>query len=295
MKNTMKAIAALLISATMISITACGNTDNTSSAAPKATTTASSTEASATTTEATLTSQSEETTSLSATTTGTSASTRSTSSSKSSTDPKNTAKTNSSKASNGGTVNNNQSYSHSTSNNGSGNNSYSSDNNNNNSYQPQQTERQTERQTQRQTTTTAKKTQAPKPKPTTTTAKPKPKFELTQNDIDRLKSELQPYSNDIARPIFKDIYAECGYSSVDELLADIDWMNLDNSSWGTPYTVSPDTYSSYSELYGIVKGGIKDLYTVVKDAQIVIYTEWHGDGSAINSGGKPAWEIYLIY
>ena len=31
MKNTIKAIAALLISATMISITACGNTDNTSS------------------------------------------------------------------------------------------------------------------------------------------------------------------------------------------------------------------------------------------------------------------------
>ena len=28
MKNTMKAIAALIISATMISITACGNTDN---------------------------------------------------------------------------------------------------------------------------------------------------------------------------------------------------------------------------------------------------------------------------
>ena len=60
MKNTIKAIAALIISATMISITACGNTDNTSSAPPKATTTASSTEASATTTtEATLTSQSE--------------------------------------------------------------------------------------------------------------------------------------------------------------------------------------------------------------------------------------------
>lgn len=48
MKNTIKAIAALIISATMISITACGNTDNTSSAPPKATTTASSTEASAT-------------------------------------------------------------------------------------------------------------------------------------------------------------------------------------------------------------------------------------------------------
>ena len=281
MKNTMKAIAALIISATMISITACGNTDNTSSAPPKATTTASSAEASATTTtEATLTSQSEETASLSATTTGTSASTKSTSSSKSSTAPKNTAKANSSKASNGGTVNNNQSYSHSTSNNGSGNNSYSNDNNN--SYQPQQT------------TTTAKKTQAPKPKPTTTTTA-KPKFELTQNDIDRLKRELQAYSNEIARPIFKDIYAECGYSSVDELLSDIGWMNLDNSSWGTPDTVSPDTYSSYDELYRKVKGHVDDLYTVVKDAQIVIYTEWHGDGSAINSDGKPAWEIYLLY
>lgn len=286
-----RTIAALIISATMISITACGNTDNTSSAPPKATTTASSTEASATTTtEATLTSQSEETTSLSATTTGTSASTKSSSSSKSSTTPKNTAKTNSSKASNGGTVNNGgQSYSHSTANNGSGNNSYSNDNNN--SYQPQQTERQTERQT----TTTAKKTQAPKPKPTTTTTA-KPKFKLTQNDIDRLKRELQAYSDEIARPIFKDTYAECGYSSVDELLSDIGWMNLDNSSWGTPDTVSPDTYSSYDELYRKVKGHIDVLYDRIKySGQVVIYTEWHGDGSAINSDGKPAWEIYLIY
>ena len=293
MKNTMKAIAALIISATMISITACGNTDNTSSAPPKATTTASSTEASATTTtEATLTSQSEETTSLSATTTGTSASTKSTSSSKSSTAPKNTAKANSSKASNGGTVNNGgQSYSGNTTNNGNGNN-----------YQPAetqapQTERQTERQTttKRQTTTTAKKTQAPKPKPTTTTTA-KPKFKLTQNDIDRLKRELQAYSNDIARPRFQNNYSEFGYSSVDELLADVGWMNLDNSSWGTPDTVSPDTYSSYDELYRKVKGHVDDLYTVIpKDAQIVIYTEWHGDGSAINSDGKPAWEIYLIY
>ena len=106
---------------------------------------------------------------------------------------------------------------------------------------------------------------------------------------------MQAYSNEIARPIFKDIYAECGYSSVDELLSDIGWMNLDNSSWGTPDTVSPDTYSSYDELYRKVKGHVDDLYTVVKDAQIVIYTEWHGDGSAINSDGKPAWEIYLIY
>lgn len=293
MKNTMKAIAALIISATMISITACGNTDNTSSAPPKATTTASSTEASATTTtEATLTSQSEETTSLSATTTGTSASTKSTSSSKSSTAPKNTAKANSSKASNGGTVNNGgQSYSGNTTNNGNGNN-----------YQPAetqapQTERQTERQTttKRQTTTTAKKTQAPKPKPTTTTTA-KPKVNLTQSDIDRLKRELQAYSDEIARPIFKDTYAECGYSSVDELLSDIGWMNLDNSSWGTPDTVSPDTYSSYDELYRKVKGHIDVLYDRIKySGQVVIYTEWHGDGSAINSDGKPAWEIYLIY
>ena len=290
-----RTIASLLITAAMLGVTGCGNVNtDTSSAAPKATTTASSTEASATTTtEATLTSQSEETTSLSATTTSSTTS-ASTSSGKSSTTTKggSTTKSNS-PASNGGTVNNNQSYSHSTANNGSGNNSYSNDNNNNNSYQPQQTERQTERQTttKRQTTTTAKKT---KPKPTTTTTA-KPKFELTQNDIDRLKRELQAYSNEIARPIFKDIYAECGYSSVDELLSDIGWMNLDNSSWGTPDTVSPDTYSSYDELYRKVKGHVDDLYTVVKDAQIVIYTEWHGDGSAINSDGKPAWEIYLIY
>ena len=63
MKNTMKAIAALIISATMISITACGNTDNTLSAAPKATTTA----ASETTEMGTVTSRSATTTSITAT------------------------------------------------------------------------------------------------------------------------------------------------------------------------------------------------------------------------------------
>lgn len=287
-----RTIASLLITAVMLGVTGCGNVNtDTSSAPPKATTTASSTEASATTTtEATLTSQCEETTSLSATTTGTSASTRSSSSSKSSTAPKNTAKTNSSKASNGGTVNNGgQSYSHSTSNNGSGNNSYSNDNNN--SYQPQQTERQTERQTecqtQKQTTTTAKKTQAPKPKPTTTA---KPKFKLTQSDIDRVVKELQQYSNET-----------CDFDAIfyteQEMWDNIATRNLDNSSWGTPYTVLPDTYSSCDELYGVVKGGIKDLYGRIGNdqAHIVVYQQWHGDGSAINSGGKPAWEIYLLY
>lgn len=282
-----RTIASLLITAVMLGVTGCGNVNtDTSSAPPKATTTASSTEASATTTtEATLTSQSEETTSLSATTTTSGTSNTSTSSGKSSTTTKggSTAKANSSKASNGGTVNN-QNYSHSTSKNGSGNN-----NSNNNSYQPQQTERQTERQTttKRQTTTTAKKTQAPKPKPTTTA---KPKFKLTQSDIDRVVKELQQYSNET-----------CDFDAIfyteQEMWDNIATRNLDNSSWGTPYTVLPDTYSSCDELYGVVKGGIKDLYGRIGNdqAHIVVYQQWHGDGSAINSGGKPAWEIYLLY
>ena len=281
-----RTIASLLITAVMLGVTGCGNVNtDTSSAPPKATTTASSTEASATTTtEATLTSRSEET-SLSATTTSSTTS-ASTSSGKSSTTTKggSTTKSNS-PASNGGTVNNNQNYSHSTSNNGSGNNS----NNNNNSYQPQQTERQTERQTttKRQTTTTAKKTQAPKPKPTTTA---KPKFKLTQSDIDRVVKELQQYSNET-----------CDFDAIfyteQEMWDNIATRNLDNSSWGTPYTVLPDTYSSCDELYGVVKGGIKDLYGRIGNdqAHIVVYQQWHGDGSAINSGGKPAWEIYLLY
>ena len=297
MKNTMKAIAALIISATMISITACGNTDNTLSAAPKATTTA----ASETTEMGTVTSRSATTTSISATS-NTSASSSVTSSAQGSaasttTKSGTTTKTSGGKtggqpASNGGTVNNGgQSYSHSTSNNGSGNNSYSNDNNNNNSYQPQQTERQTERQTttKRQTTTTAKKTQAPKPKPTTTTTA-KPKFELTQNDIDRVVKELQQYSNET-----------CDFDAIfyteQEMWDNIATRNLDNSSWGTPDTVSPDTYSSYDELYRKVKGHIDVLYDRIgKDqAHIVVYQQWHGDGSAINSDGKPAWEIYLLY
>ena len=89
MKNTMKAIAALIISATMISITACGNTDNTSSAPPKGNHNGFKAQKlrQLPQQKATLTSQCEETT-FSATTTGTSASTKSTSSSKSSTKSK---------------------------------------------------------------------------------------------------------------------------------------------------------------------------------------------------------------
>ncbi|WP_418850128.1 hypothetical protein, partial [Ruminococcus sp.] len=151
-----------------------------------------------------------------------------------------------------------------------------------------QTVRQTERQTttKRQTTTTAKKT---KPKPTTTTTA-KPKFKLTQNDIDRVVKELQQYSNET-----------CDFDAIfyteQEMWDNIATRNLDNSSWGTPYTVLPDTYSSCDELYGVVKGGIKDLYGRIGNdqAHIVVYQQWHGDGSAINSGGKPAWEIYLLY
>lgn len=285
MKNTMKAIAALIISATMISITACGNTDTTSSAPPKATTTASSTEASATTTtEATLTSQSEETTSLSATTTGTSASTKSTSSSKSSTAPKNTAKANSSKASNGGTVNNNnQSYSHSTSNNGSGNNSYSNDNNN--SYQPQQTERQTERQT----TTTAKKTQAPKPKPTTTTTA-KPKVNLTQSDIDRLQKELQAYSNELARPRVEKIYTNGGYSSADEYMADLADVNLNTASWTSGDNIY--AHEKYNDVLQSLKEEIQDEYNFYSEEYL------HQSVIIIQAGtdyyGHSCWNTYLL-
>lgn len=288
MKNTMKAIAALIISATMISITACGNTDNTSSAPPKATTTASAT----TTTEATLTSQSEETTSLSATTTGTSASTKSTSSSKSSTTPKNTAKTNSSKASNGGTVNNGgQSYSHSTANNGSGNNSYSNDNNN--SYQPQQTERQTEKQTERQTqkqsTTTAKKTQAPKPKPTTTTTA-KPKVNLTQSDVDRLQKELQAYSNELARPRVEKIYTNGGYSSADEYMADLADVNLNTASWTSGDNIY--AHEKYNDVLQSLKEEIQDEYNFYSEEYL------HQSVIIIQAGtdyyGHSCWNTYLL-
>lgn len=289
-----RTIASLLITAAMLGVTGCGNVNtDTSSAAPKATTTASITEASATTTAeaATMTSESEETTSLSAaTTTGTSAST----SSKSSTTPKNTmmtAKMNSPKASNGGTVNNNQSYSHSTANNGSGNNSYSNDNNNGgNSYQPQQTERQTERQTTTtRQTTTAKKTQAPKPKPTTTTTA-KPKANLTQSDIDKIQKEVQAYSNELARPRVEKIYAQFGYSSVDEYLADIEDVTLDNSSW-----VSGDNYyarETYDEVLQSLKEEIQGEYNVFDEKHltqsiliILPGTDYYGN---------ECWNTYLI-
>ena len=98
------------------------------------------------------------------------------------------------------------------------------------------------------------------------------------------------------RPTYS-LYEECGYSSPDDFYElDESTSNLDNSSWGTPDTVSPDTYSSYDELYQKVRGHIDVLYKRIKyDSHVVVYVEWHGDGSAINSDGKPAWEIYLLY
>ncbi|MFR3012590.1 MAG: hypothetical protein ACLTND_13400 [Ruminococcus bicirculans (ex Wegman et al. 2014)] len=290
MKNTMKAIAALIISATMISITACGNTDTTSSAPPKATTTASSTEASATTTtEATLTSQCEETT-FSATTTGTSASTKSTSSSKSSTAPKNTAKANSSKASNGGTVNNGgQSYSGNTTNNGNGNYNYQPA-----ETQAPQTEHQTERQTERQTTTTrqtttAKKTQAPKPKPTTTTTA-KPKVNLTQSDIDRLQKELQAYSNELARPRVEKIYTNGGYSSADEYMADLADVNLNTASWTSGDNIY--AHEKYNDVLQNLKEEIQDEYNFYSEEYL------HQSVIIIQAGtdyyGHSCWNTYLL-
>ena len=125
---------------------------------------------------------------------------------------------------------------------------------------------------------------------TATTAAAEPKFELTQSDVDRAVKELQQYSNE-----------QCDFDAIfyteQEMWDNIATRNLDNSSWGTPDTVSPDTYDSYDELYRKVKGHIDDLYRIIgKDqAHIVVYQQWHGDGSAINSDGKPAWEIYLLY
>ena len=111
-----------------------------------------------------------------------------------------------------------------------------------------------------------------------------------KTDIDRVVKELQQYSNET-----------CDFDAIfyteQEMWDNIATRNLDNSSWGTPDTVSPDTYSSYDELYRKVKGHIDVLYDRIgKDqAHIVVYQQWHGDGSAINSDGKPAWEIYLLY
>ena len=133
---------------------------------------------------------------------------------------------------------------------------------------------------------------------TATTAAAEPKFELTQSDVDRLCKELNAYSRTQSWDYISSIYEECGYSSVEECYETMEKnSNLEDNSWGTPDTVSPDTYSSYDELYRKVKGHIDDLYRVIGKnfSHITLYQEWHGDGSAINSDGKPAWEIYLLY
>ena len=109
--------------------------------------------------------------------------------------------------------------------------------------------------------------------------------------------ELNDYSKKQSWDFISSIYEECGYSSIDDCYDALEKAaNLDDNSWGTPDTVSPDTYSSYDELYQKVRGHIDVLYKRIKyESHIVVYAEWHGDGSAINSDGKPAWEIYLLY
>lgn len=291
--NITRTITSLLVAAAMLGVTSCGQSDNTSSAAPKATTTA----ASETTEMGTVTSRSATTTSISATS-STSASSSVTSSAQGSaasttTKSGTTTKTSGGKtggqpASNGGTVNNGgQSYSGNTTNNGNGNYNYQPAE----TQAPQtehQTERQTERQTttKRQTTTTAKKT---KPKPTTTT-KAKPKVTLTQSDIDRLQKELQAYSNELARPRVEKIYAEFGYSSVDEFLADTADINLDTASW-----VSSDnlySYDEYNEVLERMKSDIKgeyDFYDEHNLTQSIIIIQ-----AGTDYYGHSCWNTYLL-
>ena len=292
--NITRTITSLLVAAAMLGVTSCGQSDNTSSAAPKATTTA----ASETTEMGTVTSRSATTTSISATS-STSASSSVTSSAQGSaasttTKSGTTTKTSGGKtggqpASNGGTVNNGgQSYSGNTTNNGNGNYNYQPA-----ETQAPQTEHQTERQTERQTTTTrqtttAKKTQAPKPKPTTTTTA-KPKVNLTQSDIDRLQKELQEYSNKIARPRVEKIYAENGYSSVDDFLNDISSITIDNSTWFSPQIVYPT--DNYKDVLSNCKAEVNFAYNDWLDyevSQVVILCD-----TSTDYNGNFCYEIYF--
>ena len=133
----------------------------------------------------------------------------------------------------------------------------------------------------------AKKTQAPKP---TTTTTAKPKANLTQSDIDRLQKELQAYSNELARPRVEKIYAQFGYSSVDEFLADTADINLDTASWMTGDNVY--AHEKYADVLQSLKEEIQDEYSYYDEhnlTQSIIIIQ-----AGTDYYGHSCWNTYLL-
>ena len=123
----------------------------------------------------------------------------------------------------------------------------------------------------------------------TTTTTAKPKANLTQSDIDRLQKELQEYSNKIARPRVEKIYAENGYSSVDDFLNDISSITIDNSTWFSPQIVYPT--DNYKDVLSNCKAEVNFAYNDWLDyevSQVVILCD-----TSTDYNGNFCYEIYF--
>lgn len=101
---------------------------------------------------------------------------------------------------------------------------------------------------------------------------------------------MQAYSNELARPRVEKIYAEFGYSSVDEFLADTADINLDTASW-----ISSDnlySYDEYNEVLERMKSDIKgeyDFYDEHNLTQSIIIIQ-----AGTDYYGHSCWNTYLL-
>ena len=143
--------------------------------------------------------------------------------------------------------------------------------------------------TQANKTTTAKKTTTSKKtttkKQTTTTAA---QAKLTQSDVDRLVREMQEYSRQKSKPFIDSIYADCGYSSAEELMSIMEReMTPNNSSWDNPERYYAKVWT-YSDITVRLKNTVDAQYSAYPDVHIVVYAEKCSDEDGVY------WKMYML-
>lgn len=101
---------------------------------------------------------------------------------------------------------------------------------------------------------------------------------------------MQAYSNELARPRVEKIYAQFGYSSVDEFLADTADINLDTASWMTGDNVY--AHEKYADVLQSLKEEIQDEYSYYDEhnlTQSIIIIQ-----AGTDYYGHSCWNTYLL-
>ena len=100
--------------------------------------------------------------------------------------------------------------------------------------------------------------------------------------------EMQEYSRQKSKPFIDSIYADCGYSSAEELMSIMEReMTPNNSSWDSPEKLYPDY--TYSEAKGFIINTLDGQYSRHGDVHIVVYAE-----KSTDYNGEFCWKIYML-